>query len=1189
LAENRGGPNRVEYVLSFEKVESAIDFPALERRILRFWDQTQAFEKLREINAGKPPWSFLDGPITANNPMGVHHAWGRTYKDVFQRYFAAARHELRYQNGFDCQGLWVEVEVEKELGLTTKRDIESFGLAQFTEVCKERVRKYAAIQTEQSKRLGYWMDWNDSYYTMSDENNYTIWSFLKKCHELGYLYKGTDVMPWSGRAGSAYSHMEIAEGRRLVTHTAVFVRFPLRGRPKEYLLIWTTTPWTLTSNTGAAVNSELKFVKLRAKRDGALYYVAEANLNYPRLAKQHKEGFGSAPWPKDVSKLRTIHQIIQEQGGYTIEGTVTGADMIGWTYDGPFDELPAQQRRGGYARPMDLIPKDERDWPSGREGHRVFDPGRDSKGEYYVVAGEGTGIVHSAPGSGDVDHIWGRQHRFACIAPLDEDGRFIEGFGKLTGLRAIDKETVEIILADLREKGLLVAAEPYPHIYPHCWRTGDELVFRLVDEWFISMDWREEIRKTARQINWLPPAMRGLERELDWLTTMKDWMISKKRFWGLALPIWECRKCGHFEVIGGREELRERAVSGWEQFEGHSPHRPFVDAVKIRCAKCGDKDVSRVPDVGNPWLDAGIVAYSTTRYNTDRAYWEKWIPADLITESFPGQFRNWFYSILAMSTMMELGKPNPRPPFKNLLGHATVLDENRRMMHKSDGTAIWFEEAAEQIGVDVIRWMYAAQPPTMDLPFGVRHPREEVTIEGPEGERITHTVDGTRLCRVTSTPADETRRRVLLPLWNTYSFICNYARLDGFDPSAPPIPLADRQDIDRWILSDLQLLIRHAREHFERYDLSPICHRVEKFLDDLSTWYVRRNRRRFWRGAADGDMDKLAAYQTLYEVLTTLCKVVAPIIPFVTEEMHQNLVARRIRGAPRSVHHCDYPSPDAAKIDEELSRRMRSVLRVVSMARSIRTSTKLKVRQPLAAMIVACRDATARSAVEQFRPHVLEELNIKHLEVREEVSDLYAVALKPNMALLGPKYGKQAGAIARALAAVNQYRDRHGAADPSPDRQGGINSAKDLSARLDGRQSIEIKSEDQRFVLEPAEVLVNKTWADGWAAAEDAEFTVLLDTRITPALKSEGLARDIVRNVQNLRKEAGLEMEDRIILSLVTDSPDLRQAIDQFADYIARETLAVELIDRPVTTARARTNVRLEGNALDLALQAARR
>ena len=1151
--------------MAFEKVDPKVDFPALERRVLRFWDEIQAFERRRAQNAGKPRWSFLDGPITANNPMGVHHAWGRTYKDVFCRYFAATGHDLRYQNGFDCQGLWVELEVEKEHGFSTKGDIEAYGLDRFTEECKARVRKFAAIQSDQSKRLGYWMDWSDSYYTMAEINNYSIWAFIKKCHELGYLYKGTDVMPWSGRAGCAYSHMEIAEGRRLVTHTSVFVRFPIRGRDNEYLLIWTTTPWTLTSNTGAAVSADLEYVKVRTKRDGAVYYFAAENLNYQRLAAQFKEGFGGQPWPKDTPKLKTIHQILHEQGGYDVEGTVPGSELVGWTYDGPFDELPAQQHAGGFTQPMDLIPPDQRDWPSGAAGHRVFDPGKDSRGEAYVVAGEGTGIVHSAPGCGDVDHAWGEVHQLVAIAPLDEEGRFIEGFGPFTGMRASEEATADAIIASLREKGLLVATEKYPHIYPHCWRTGDPLLFRLVDEWYISMDWRDEIKTVAQQVNWLPAAMRGLERELDWLSTMRDWMISKKRYWGLALPIWECRACGHFDVIGSRDELQQRAVEGWDEFEGHTPHRPYVDAVKIKCEKCGSL-VSRIPDVGNPWLDAGIVAYSTTRYYEDRDYWDKWIPADLITECFPGQFRNWFYAILAMSTMMEMGKEERRPPFKNLLGHALVLDENRRAMHKSDGTAIWFEEAAEQIGVDTMRWMYCVQPPTVDLPFGLRHPDEPVTVDDPDGEPISKTVLGEPLCKVTSTPADEIRRRVLLTLWNTYAFFCNYARLDGFDPTAPAVPVAQRQAIDRWILSDLQLVIRDVRLHIERFELPPVCHRLEKFLDDLSSWYVRRNRRRFWRGVSANDTDKQAAYQTLYEVLTTLTKVMAPIIPFVTENLYQNLVARQIEGSPDSVHLCDFPEPDEAQIDEELSARMAALLRIVSLARSVRTNAKLKVRQPLAELVVVPGDAVERLAAEEFAEHILEELNVKTVTAREVADELVQLTVKPNMKVLGPKFGRHAAAAREAIAALDGHV---------------------VEAALNKGEAVSVQIEGSTVQLEPGDLEVTRDYHADWAGVADGATVVLLDKRLTPELINEGIARDVVRNVQNLRKEADLNIEDRIHLSVVTDGEPIREALTQCGQHVRDETLAVELLDTSMPDAVATAELKLAGHTLTIALRKA--
>ena len=726
----------------FEKVGEA-SFIKGEHEVLKFWEQNSIFDKLRQQNAGKPKWNFLDGPITANNPMGVHHAWGRTYKDTYQRYYAMTGHELRYQNGFDCQGLWVEVEVEKELNLGSKTAIAEYGIDKFVDACKRRVLKFAARQTEQSIRLGYWTDWDDpdtlrllaskigteevvtittpsgktesgtaselvarlgnaewggSYFTFSTENNETIWTFLKKCFNRGKIYRGYDVMPWSGRGGSAYSQMEVADGRKLTVHKSIFVRFPLRSRvapqlgtesrsdsattDNEYLLVWTTTPWTLTSNVAAAVNPDLDYVKLRAKRDGSVYYFAKDNLEYPRLAKEFKEGFGRPEWswPAGVPKLKSIAQIFKEQGGYEIEGTLKGAEMIGWEYTGPFDDLPAQSELGGV--PFDARVKHL----CGKQCHKVIDGGRDFKGNANVVAGEGTGIVHIAPGCGDVDHVLGQQIGIVGIAPLGEDGNFLEGFGEFTGKNSTDPATAELVFEKLKAKHLLVNVEQYPHIYPHCWRTGDELVFRLVDEWFINMDWRDEIKEVTEAIRWLPDSVNGKERELEWLTTMRDWMISKKRFWGLALPIWveeyeveECspaspergpsgqdapspegprsgearlrRKQIDFEVMGSLAELKSRAVEGWEVLEGHTPHRPWIDAVKIKNPKTG-RLMSRIVDVGNPWLDAGIVPFSTTQFNTNREAWQSQYPLDFVTECFPGQFRNWFYSMLSLATMM---------------------------------------------------------------------------------------------------------------------------------------------------------------------------------------------------------------------------------------------------------------------------------------------------------------------------------------------------------------------------------------------------------------------------------------------------------------------------------------------------------------------------------------------------------
>ncbi|MCS5634334.1 MAG: class I tRNA ligase family protein, partial [Candidatus Marinimicrobia bacterium] len=494
-----------------KKVNPQVDYIKLEHSILKFWEKNDIFKKRVALNQGKEPWSFIDGPITANNPMGVHHAWGRTIKDVINRYKAMQGFDLRYQNGFDCQGLWVEVEVEKELGFKSKRDVEKYGIEKFVNLCKDRVRKYSAIQTEQSKRLGYWMDWDNSYFTMSDENNYTIWAMLKKLFEDGKIYRGTDVVPWSGKSGTSYSQMEIIEGRKLVAHEAVFVRFPLVGRDKEYLFVWTTTPWTLTSNVVAAVNVNLDYVKLRTA-DGSFYYFAKDNLESQRLEKQFKE---KKQWIDGVPKLKTISQIFKERGGYELEGTVKGAEMVGWKYTGPFDDLEAQQELGGYPFTNDEL---KAQGLNGVKCHQVIDGGKDSVGNDIVVAGEGTGIVHMAPGCGDIDYQIGKKMGFINIAPLDDEAKFMDKFGWLSGLSATEKSTVQKIRKDLKERDFLVYSEQYPHIYPHCWRSGDELVFRMVDEWYINMDWRDRIKKVVDDIEWIPEW--GQDREHEWLDNM---------------------------------------------------------------------------------------------------------------------------------------------------------------------------------------------------------------------------------------------------------------------------------------------------------------------------------------------------------------------------------------------------------------------------------------------------------------------------------------------------------------------------------------------------------------------------------------------------------------------------------------------------------------------------------------------
>ena len=1070
-----------------QRVNPQVDFVEIEHSVLDFWEKNDIFQKRRDANSGNPKWSFIDGPITANNPMGVHHAWGRTLKDIFNRYKAMNGYELRYQQGFDCQGLWVEVEVEKELGFKSKKDVEKFGIEKFVNMCKERVYKYSKIQTDQSKRLGYWMDWENSYFTMSDENNYTIWGFLKKLFDENKIYRGSDVVPWSGRSGTSYSQMEIIEGRKLVSHKAVFVRFPIKDRKNEYLLIWTTTPWTLTSNVIAGVNENLDYVQIKTN-DDSIYYFAKENLEFKRLDKQFKE---KKQWIDGIPKLKTISQIFKERGGYEILSTLKGKDMVGWTYEGPFDHLDAQSELGGYPYSDDGLAEAGK---AGKTQHQVVNPGKDNMGNDIVVAGEGTGIVHMAPGCGDIDHKIGEKLGFVNIAPLDEESKFTEKFDWLKGKKATDPETVDLILEDLKERGLLLHVEDYPHIYPHCWRSGDELVFRLVDEWYINMDWRKKIKKIVDDINWIPTW--GQEREHEWLDNMGDWMISKKRFWGLALPIWTFDD-GSFYVVGSKEELKDLACEGWEEFEGESPHRPWIDKVKIKHPESGLVG-TRIEDVGNPWLDAGIVPFSTLNYNKDKEYWNSWFPAEFVVESFPGQFRNWFYSLLAMSAMME-----EKAPFRNLLGHALVKAEDGRDMHKSWGNTIWFDDASEKMGVDVMRWMYSSQNPEHNLLFGYENGNEV--------------------------------RKKLIQLWNSYSFFATYAAVDGFDPKKDKISENDFQLMDKWILSKLHSFIKDSQESLDEFRADKLMKKFEVFLDELSNWYIRRSRRRFWK--SEDDNDKKAAYQVLYEVLVSSIKVLSPVLPFVTENIYQNLVCNLDENAPESIHLCDYPKPDESKIDSDLITKIDALRKLVEYGRSSRNKANIKIRQPLSKLSFHIHDDSIAEFIIDQQSIVLDELNVKALIRVESESELIKYDVKPNLPLLGQKFGKDLGLIRKNLNDID-----------------GMEILKEI--RKNKKYKLEL-GEKSVFLLRE-DLLIENISNDGLSSNGDDNITVGITLKLDNNLIMEGHVRDIIRQVQTMRKNANFAVEDRIKIYMNINNT-IKDAICAFETLFKNEVLATEI------------------------------
>ncbi len=717
----------------FKSVDNRLDFPKMEHRILKRWEETDAFRKLMEKNRGKEKWSFIDGPVTANNPMGVHHGWGRTFKDVFQRYHAMLGYDQRYQNGFDCQGLWVEVEVEKDLGFNSKREIEAYGLDRFARACRERVLKYADIITRQSKRLGQWMDWDNSYYTMSDTNTEYNWYFLHKCFENGWLYQGNRATAWCWRCGTSLSQHEIVgtDSYKEVTHRSVFLKFPITtaGHDGENLLVWTTTPWTLTANVAAAVHPDLDYAKV--KQGDQVYYLSRGTTG--RLV-----------------------------GEYEDLGNVKGSDLVGLTYRGPFDELEIEK---------------------GVE-HRVI-PWNE------VGEEEGTGIVHIAPGCGAEDFELSKVNKLPVLVPLNEDGTYAPKFGPFTGMHVTN--VAPVVFRSLEEKGLLYKLEDYMHRYPVCWRCGTDVVFRVANEWYISVEeLRPRLLRASAAVEWTPDY--AGKRMENWLQNMGDWNISRKRYWGLVLPFYVC-DCGEVTVVESRKQLREMAVNP-EVVDGLPElHRPWVDEVKIKCPRCGEA-VSRIPEVGDAWLDAGIVSFSTLGYLDNKEYWHKWFPADWVSE-MREQIRLWFYSMLIMSVALE-----DTAPYKAVKTYEKLNDEHGRPMHKSAGNAIWFDDAAEKMGADVMRWMYCGANTTQNLNFGWNI-------------------------------ADDVKRN-LLTLWNTYSFFIMYANLDGWTPgsafwtldsngnSVPNPQSATRNpqlsELDRWILARLNELVEQANAELEDYD-----------------------------------------------------------------------------------------------------------------------------------------------------------------------------------------------------------------------------------------------------------------------------------------------------------------------------------------------------------------------------------
>ncbi len=892
-----------------QEVQSTPDFPLMEKELLNRWYNDGIVDKyLHKNDQSTKKFFFQDGPITANNPMGVHHAWGRTYKDLWQRYKNMRGFKERFQNGFDCQGLWVEVEVEKELGFKSKKDIETFGVDKFVELCKERVLKYSQIQTDQSKRLGYFMDWDHSYFTMSEENNYMIWHFLQVCFEKGWIYKGHESVPWCPRCETAISqHEMLTEDYKELTHESVYLKLPLLdSNDKEYLLVWTTTPWTIPANIAVAIDKNKSYTK------------------YP-LNNENKEFV----WVMSEAIDRLVKAGVLPVSQATIMDTKVGAMLMGAKYSGPFDNLPAVSEITNHEKFHTVIPTDDMIMP--------------------ISSVEGTGLVHTAVSAGTEDFQLGRKLDLPMIPIIADNADYLPGLGDFTGQNA--KKHPEIIidfLKNLEDSRYLLTTVRYTHRYPACWRCKTELVWKIADEWYIAMDkvdpsdsqnrtLRQKMIDVAKKISWRPEF--GLDRELDWLNNMHDWLISKKnRYWGLALPIWVCDDCQKFVVIGGKDELKEKATSGWIEFDGHTPHKPFIDEVKLKC-ECGGT-MSRTPDVGNPWLDAGIVPFSTlvdpetgsVSYTSDKKYWQEWFPADFITESFPGQFKNWFYSLIAMSTVLE-----DTNPFKTVLGFASMVGEDGRPMHKSWGNSIEFNEGADQIGVDVMRWSYVRHNPERNLWFGYK-------------------------------TTSEVKRQFHMILWNSYRFFTNYASLENWQAEA--INKDKLSTLDRWILARLNQTVQEATTGLDAYDAFSGSISIESFVQDLSNWYIRRSRDRVGPSAKDLS-DKENCYRVLCTVFETLSRILMPFTPFLADMIYTNITGEE------TVHVTDWPEvEETSEEDKKLIETMIQIRKICEMGHSIRKTQNIAVKQPLSQAEVKVPDPESFSD-QGLVQLIKEELNIE--------------------------------------------------------------------------------------------------------------------------------------------------------------------------------------------------------------------
>jgi len=1039
---------------AWPEVPARPDLPALEHEVLAGWKRGDVFRRSVEQRSGAPVWTFYEGPPTANGRPGVHHVESRVFKDVFPRYRTMKGRSVRRKGGWDCHGLPVELEVERELGLDSKADIEAYGIAEFNARCRESVQRYVSAFEDLTERIGFWIDTDDAYRTMDASYIESLWWALGELWDRDLLFEDFRVAPYCGRCGTALSDAEVALGYDQVTDPSVYVRFPLLdtdgvltgsldGALQDVaLLVWTTTPWTLPSNTACAVG------------EGLAYVVVE---------RAHAGG---------TERLLLAEALVGDVLGedVTVVARLTGAELLGLRYRAPFDVFTA-----------------------GIEGiHRIV-------AADFVTTTDGTGIVHLAPAFGADDLAVGRREGLPIVNPVGADARFAEGPWQGRFVKDADED----ITAALEAAGLLVARRPYAHTYPFCWRCKQPLIYWAKPSWYIrTTARRDQLLANNAAIGWSPEHIRD-GRFGNWLENNVDWALSRDRYWGTPLPFWRCTDCREVTVVRSRAELSH--LSGGDHSE-LDPHRPAVDEVTIGCRSCGGQ-ARRVPEVADAWFDSGGMPFAQWGYpHQGREEFERHYPADYICEAID-QTRGWFYSLLAESTLL-FGDAS----YRNVVCLGHIVDEDGRKMSKSVGNVVDPWSVTEVHGADALRWlMFADGNPWVSRRVGTQQ-------------------------------LDDVVRRFLLTIWNTHVFFTTYARIDGFDPSTTVAPTAERPIMDRWILAELADTIDVVDRGLDAYDVTSATRRIERFVDDLSNWYVRRGRRRFWRAATEDPADKAAAYHTLHTTLTTLAQLLAPFIPFLAERLWQDLVVTVDAAAPDSVHLTDFPVPDPSWRDAEVVAAMATGRRLVELGRQARTDSGHRVRQPLARALVSV-PAREVDGLRLVTSEIADELNLHAVDLADASTGIVDRSLRPNFRALGPAFGPDAPKVAAKLSGLDldEVETLLGAAEAG---------------------SVTLEIEGRMLVVRPDMYEVVEQPRTGWSVVSDGPHAVALDTTLTPALEVEGVARELVRAVNEQRKLAGLDLADRISLTLGVTPHSLHDALAEggHLDLLAREVLADEIV-----------------------------